>query len=125
LEAGTRPGLISAFVAAPWRDHRWGLLGGAVWAVGTAANLVSGSSIGVALSYAIGQAAPMVATSWGIFYFGEFDITPAKVIRAKAGRSSLAGATKEAAKRTWLSQRWVGAMYLCYIAAILLIAKSR
>ena len=33
--------------------------------------------------------------------------------------------TKEAAKRTWLSQRWVGAMYLCYIAAILLIAKSR
>ena len=122
--AGDR-GLLLTFVTSPWREHYWGLLGGAVWGAGTAANLVSGSSIGLALSYAIGQAAPMVATAWGLFYYGEFDITPAAVIAANPGRTSLAGAIKFAAKKTSLSRRWVGGMFACYVAAILLIAASR
>ena len=112
-------------MSSSWLEHQWGLLGGAVWAAGTAANLVSGASIGLALSYAIGQAAPMVATSWGLFYYKEFDISAAKVFEASAGRTSMTKAISLAAKKTWLTNRWVAGMYLCYIAAILLIASSR
>ena len=117
--------LFRTFVSSSWLEHQWGLLGGAVWATGTAANLVSGASIGLALSYAIGQAAPMVATSWGLFYYKEFDISAAKVFEASAGRTSMARAISLAARKTWLTNRWVTGMYLCYIAAILLIASSR
>ena len=39
---------------------------------GTVFNLISGGKIGLALSYSIGQAAPMVATLWGIAYYREF-----------------------------------------------------
>src|SRR6202046_4616972 len=38
-----------------------GLLGGAIWGVGTVFNFVAASLVGVAISYAIGQAAPVVA----------------------------------------------------------------
>ena len=117
--------LFRAFASSSWLEHQWGLLGGAVWAAGTAANLVSGASIGLALSYAIGQAAPMVATSWGLFYYKEFDISAAKVFEASAGRTSMTKAISLAAKKTWLTNRWVAGMYLCYITAILLIASSR
>jgi len=56
--------------------HGWGLLGGAVWALGTAANLVSGSPLGPALSYALGQTAPLVAVLWGLGWYGEFTGAP-------------------------------------------------
>lgn len=58
------------------RDHGWGFLGGVVWAMGTLANLVSGDAIGLALSYAVGQSAPMVATLWGLLYYREFHGAP-------------------------------------------------
>ena len=62
-----------SFAQLSWSDHGWGVLGGALWALGTVANLMSGSQLGVALSYAIGQSAPMVATAWGVFYYKEFE----------------------------------------------------
>jgi glucose uptake protein len=83
-----------------WSDHGWGALGGCVWAVGTIANLMSGSVIGQAISFGIGQAAPMVATLWGIGFWGEF-------IGARAQTRAL-----------------IGGMALCYMAAITLIASS-
>jgi len=61
-----------AYVELPPVAHVWGLLGGVVWAVGTIANLISGDKLSLALSYAIGQAAPMVATLWGLLYYHEF-----------------------------------------------------
>lgn len=36
-------------------SHVMGFLGGLLWAVGTVSSLVSGQSIGMALSYSIGQ----------------------------------------------------------------------
>ena len=71
-----KPARFEEYCQLRRRDHGRGLLGGGVWAVGTLSNLVSGASIGLALSYAIGQAAPMVATAWGLLYFGEFDDAP-------------------------------------------------
>jgi glucose uptake protein len=81
--------------------HFLAWLGGAVWAVGTVFNLISGGKIGLALSYSIGQAAPMVATLWGILYYREF-----------AG----AGA------RTVLL---VATMFVLYFGAIALVAMSK
>ena len=60
------------YLKLPLLEHALGWLGGAVWAVGTAANLISGAKLGPALSYAVGQAAPMVATAWGVLYYREF-----------------------------------------------------
>jgi glucose uptake protein len=43
-----------------------------VWAVGTLSNLVAGSVVDLALSYALGQAAPLIAMGWGVLYYREF-----------------------------------------------------
>mmetsp|Transcript_22520 Transcript_22520/g.51249 ORF Transcript_22520/g.51249 Transcript_22520/m.51249 type:complete len:88 (+) Transcript_22520:1-264(+) len=61
---------------APFKIHAFGLIGGAIWAVGTLANSVSGEKLSFAASYAIGQSAPMVAMCWGVFHFHEFDGVP-------------------------------------------------
>jgi glucose uptake protein len=49
-----------------------GFCGGCIWGVGTVFNLVAASFTGVAISYAIGQSAPMVAALWGILAWKEF-----------------------------------------------------
>lgn len=47
--------------------HVYPLIGGALWSIGTQSNFIAGGSplLGPAISYAIGQAAPMVAVGWG------------------------------------------------------------
>jgi glucose uptake protein len=55
-----------------------GLLGGFVWCLGTAFNLIAGRSAGFAISYAMGQSAPMVAALWGIFVWKEFEAAGSK-----------------------------------------------
>ncbi len=59
------------FRAAPGA-HWLGLVGGFIWGIGTVFNLVAANLTGVAISYAIGQASPMVAALWGIFAWREF-----------------------------------------------------
>jgi glucose uptake protein len=63
---------FSGFFRAPASGHVLGLLGGFVWGVGTVFNLVAANFTGVAISYAIGQSAPMVAALWGILVWKEF-----------------------------------------------------
>ena len=62
-------------------NHLLGLLGGCIWGLGTVFNFVASSLTGVAISYAIGQSAPMVAALWGVFVWHEFRGagTPARV----------------------------------------------
>jgi glucose uptake protein len=64
---------FSGFFRGPASGHLLGLLGGFIWGVGTVFNLVAASFTGVAISYAIGQSAPMVAALWGILAWKEFD----------------------------------------------------
>lgn len=64
---------LSGFFRASPRDHLLGLAGGVVWGVGTVFNLVAANFTGVAISYAIGQAAPMVAALWGVLAWHEFE----------------------------------------------------
>src|SRR5579863_9372353 len=68
---GEPVGFGGFFSAAP-SGHLLGLLGGAIWGVGTVFNVVAGKATGFAISYAIGQSAPMVGALWGIFAWKEF-----------------------------------------------------
>ena len=52
--------------------HWAGLVGGAVWCLGTVSNFVSAGVVGVAVSWGIGNGAPMVGALWGIFLWKEF-----------------------------------------------------
>jgi len=99
---GDKPQTLPAALASlPWHAHLYGLAGGAIWAVGTLSNSIAGSKLGFALSYAVGQAAPMVATLWGLLYYREFDGAPV------------------------LSFVALGFMFVLYAGAIALIALSK
>jgi glucose uptake protein len=91
---------FSGYIAAPAKYHVLGLLGGAVWGVGTVFNFVAASLTGVAISYAIGQASPMVAALWGVFVWHEFR-----------------GANHKA-------KLYLAGMFAAYLAALALIASA-
>jgi glucose uptake protein len=69
---------FSGFFHAPASGHFFGLLGGFIWGVGTVFNMSAANLTGVAISYAIGQSAPMVAALWGIFAWKEFAASGAR-----------------------------------------------
>lgn len=54
------------------RTHLVGMLGGAVWCLGTALSYIAAGKAGAAISYALGQGAPMIAAIWGVFVWKEF-----------------------------------------------------
>jgi len=88
------------YFRAPAAYHALGLLGGAIWGIGTVFNFVAASLVGVAISYAIGQASPMVACLWGVFVWKEFR---GANMRAKG---------------------YLGAMFAAYVMALVLIALA-
>src|ERR1700758_2909662 len=94
------PVKFSDFFRASARDHLLGLFGGFIWGTGTVFNFVAASLTGVAISYAIGQSAPMVAALWGLFVWKEF-----------AGSGGKAN-------------KYLALMFLFYILAIVFIAKA-
>jgi len=80
--------------------HAIGLIGGAVWGIGLVFNLVAANLVGVSVSYAIGQASPMIAALWGVLVWKEF--------RGSNTRARL----------------YLVAMFACYLAALILIARA-
>jgi glucose uptake protein len=52
--------------------HLVGILGGAIWCLGTAFSYIAAGKAGAAVSYALGQGAPMIAAFWGVFIWKEF-----------------------------------------------------
>ncbi|MGA9528496.1 MAG: GRP family sugar transporter [Terriglobales bacterium] len=72
------PVSFAGFFRAPASAHALGLLGGFIWGTGMVFNLVAAHFTGVAISYAIGQSAPMVAALWGVFAWKEFAGAPRK-----------------------------------------------
>ena len=66
------PVSFAGFFHAPASAHSLGILGGFIWGTGMVFNLVAANFTGVAISYAIGQSAPMVAALWGVFAWKEF-----------------------------------------------------
>ena len=55
-----------------FKTHLTGILGGAIWCLGTAFSYIASGQAGAAISYALGQGAPMVAAIWGVFVWKEF-----------------------------------------------------
>jgi glucose uptake protein len=94
------PVSFSGFLHGPASGHTLGVLGGVIWGTGTVFNLVAANFTGVAISYAIGQSAPMVAALWGVLAWKEFQ-----------------GANRRA--KTFLAL-----MFVFYILAILLVARA-
>lgn len=94
------PVAAADYFRAPGTYHALGLLGGAIWGIGTVFNFVAASLVGVAISYAIGQASPMVACLWGVFVWKEFR-----------------GANTRA-------KGYLAAMFAAYLLALVLIARA-
>jgi glucose uptake protein len=94
------PVSFSAYWRASARNHLLGLLGGIAWGIGGCFNFIAAGFVGVPISYAIGQSAPLIAASWGIFVWHEFANAP---------------------RRAWISFGW---MFVLYTAAISLIALA-
>jgi len=91
---------FSGYFRGPASGHMLGLFGGVIWGTGMVFNLVAANFTGVAISYAIGQSAPMVAALWGVLAWKEF-----------AGAGSRA-------------KLYLGLMFVFYALAILLVAKA-
>ena len=54
------------------KTHLVGMLGGAIWCLGTAFSYIASGKAGAEVSYALGQGAPMIAALWGVFIWKEF-----------------------------------------------------
>ncbi len=91
---------FSGYAHAPPRYHALGLIGGTIWGVGMVFNFVAASLVGVAISYAIGQASPMIAALWGVFVWREFR---GSSLRAKY---------------------YLAGMFMSYVLALVLIARA-
>jgi glucose uptake protein len=54
--------------------HAWGVLGGAIWGIGTIANFAASyvPMIGPATSFSLGEGNTMISAIWGIFVWKEF-----------------------------------------------------
>ena len=59
--------------------HLTGMLGGAIWCLGTAFSYIAAGKAGAAISYALGQGAPMIAAVWGVWIWKEFRGAPKSV----------------------------------------------
>jgi len=94
------PVAFAGFAAARPLDHAMGVFCGFIWGTGTVFNFVAASFVGVAISYAIGQAAPMVAALWGVAVWREFRGAP---------------------PRAWAN---LALMFICYVAALAVIASA-
>ncbi|MCQ2149186.1 MAG: multidrug DMT transporter permease [Bacteroidales bacterium] len=55
------------------KTHLVGMLGGCIWCLGTALSYITAGKAGAAISYALGQGAPLVAAIWGVFIWKEFE----------------------------------------------------
>ena len=60
------------YFAGNMKTHLVGVLGGTIWAIGTALSYITAAKAGPAISYALGQGAPMIAAIWGVFIWKEF-----------------------------------------------------
>jgi len=66
------PVSYSQYFKGSFKTHLVGVLGGCIWCLGTALSYITAGKAGAAVSYALGQGAPIVAAIWGVFIWKEF-----------------------------------------------------
>lgn len=74
-----KPVTYAAYFRGSLSTHLVGVFGGIVWGLGTALSYIAAGKAGAAISYALGQGAPMIAALWGIFVWREFKGAPRSV----------------------------------------------
>ncbi len=88
------------YFAGSSRTHLIGMLGGLIWMGGMVISFMGSSAANPAISYALSNAAPIVAMIWGVWVWKEFKGAP-------QGTMPL-----------------IGAMFLLFIAGLVLITMS-
>jgi glucose uptake protein len=91
---------FSGYFRARPADHVLGVVGGFVWGTGGVFNFVAAGLVGVAIAYAIGQSAPMVAALWGVLVWKEF---------------------RDAGPQAKL---YLTGMFVCYVLALFVISRA-
>jgi glucose uptake protein len=94
------PVLFLQYFRTGMSQHALGILGGFIWGIGMVFNLVAANLVGVSISYAIGQASPMIAALWGLLVWSEFRTAD------RRARFFLAG------------------MFACYVIALILVSEA-
>lgn len=59
-----------------FKIHAVGILGGLIWGLGNAFNLIAAGKAGAAISYGLGQGATLVSAFWGVMIWKEFKDAP-------------------------------------------------
>ncbi|MDO4576458.1 MAG: multidrug DMT transporter permease [Planctomycetia bacterium] len=95
------PVACGAYFRGTCRDHLWGIVGGAIWAVGMTLNVVAAGVASPAVSYGLGQGATLIAAIWGVFIWREFKAAP-------TGTGKI-----------------LAAMFLCFLAGLTLIIWTK
>jgi glucose uptake protein len=95
------PVKISQWFRAGSRTHLIGMLGGAIWCLGNSVSFMSVGAASPAISYGLSNAAPVVASIWGIFVWKEFRDAPEG------------------------TNRLLTAMFVCYLIGLGLIVYAR
>ncbi len=67
---------MSAYFKGSFRTHMIGVLGGSIWMTGMVVSFMAAGSAGPAISYALSNAAPVVAILWGVLVWKEFAEAP-------------------------------------------------
>lgn len=63
---------FSQYFGGNFRSHLSGIIGGMIWALGTALSLLAANKAGYAISFGLGQGATMIGAFWGVFIWKEF-----------------------------------------------------
>lgn len=75
----------NTYFKGKFKTHLVGILGGCVWGLGSICSYIAAGKAGAAISYALGQGAPMIAALWGVFVWKEFkgaDSTTRRLVAA-------------------------------------------
>ena len=72
---------VNGYFKGSMLTHFYGILGGAIWGLGTGLNFIAAGTAGPAISYGLGQGATMIAALWGVLIWKEFKQAPAHANR--------------------------------------------
>ena len=78
-----------AYFQGKFKIHLVGILGGLIWGLGNAFNLIAAGKAGAAISYGLGQGATLVSAFWGVIIWKEFKDAPEGVNKYLYGMFAL------------------------------------
>lgn len=71
-----KPVRMKEYFSGDFKTHLTGVLGGVIWMFGMVVSFMSAGASNPAISYALSNAAPVVAILWGVFIWKEFKGAP-------------------------------------------------